>query len=60
MLSLPITTTLDSDSRVQCVVDGVSEQLVCGSRWFLRLIDSLPEQEPELRPASAELGCWRE
>jgi hypothetical protein len=42
------------------VVDGVPEQFVCGGRRLVELVESLAEEESELRPASAELGSWRE
>lgn len=59
ILRLPISTSLDGDPCMQCVVDGVPEQFVRGGRRFVWLFESLPEQQPELRPGRAEFGRWR-
>ena len=60
VLRLPIPAALDGRSCMKCVVDAVPEQFVCSRREFVCPFDRLPEQQPELRSAGAELGCWCE
>src|SRR6266545_4859888 len=54
ILRLPIPPSLDCRTCMPCVMDRVPEQFLRRRRRFVRAFDSLPEQQPDLRPARAK------
>ena len=59
---MPVTLAFDADSRPDRVVHAVAEQLANFGRRWSRLLDRIPEQEPELRADGTESGgrCERQ